>query len=258
MFVTKLVGLMYICIFFMDVMLAVGFSGSFFGLIFTFLVVSIIFILLVISRQPQNRYSLAFLTPGLPFIPTIAITVNIYLIFKLSILTLVRFCLWMTLGLIMYFYYGITNSSLEDPSDEIELTVDQSYITPQKVPKRLKGILGNPFNGLFFRPQFNGRNSSNKQDPCAVWENRHGYENKMAEEEWRTNENSNWSSYNYNSGWNDQNQTINYNTEPTYITTTTRQQPPQSTQSARPNNNQKKDGFSSLFVAETSFPSWED
>lgn len=70
------------------------------------------------------------------------------------------------------------------------------------------------------------------------------------------NENSNnWSSYNYNSGWNDQNQTISYNTEPTYITTTTRQQPPQSTQS-RPN--QKKDGFSSLFVAETSFPSWED
>lgn len=133
MFVTKLVGLMYLCIFFMDLMLAVGFSGSFFGLIFIFLVVSIIFILLVISRQPQNRYSLVFLTPGLPFIPTIAITVNIYLIFKLSILTLVRFCLWMTLGLIMYFYYGITNSSLEDPVEEIELTVDQSYITPQKV-----------------------------------------------------------------------------------------------------------------------------
>lgn len=80
----------------------------------------------------------------------------------------------------------------------------------------------------------------------------------MADDEWRMKENSNnWSSYNCNSGWNDQNQnqTINYNTEPTYITTTTRQQPPQSTQS-RPN--QKKDGFSSLFVAETSFPSWED
>lgn len=38
-----------------------------------------------------HRYALAFLTPGLPFIPTIAITVNVYLIFKLSILTLVRF-----------------------------------------------------------------------------------------------------------------------------------------------------------------------
>lgn len=133
MFVTKLVGLMYICIFCMDVMLAVGFSGSFFSLFFIFLVLSIIFILLVISRQPSNRYSLAFLTPGLPFIPTIAITVNIYLIFKLSILTLVRFTLWMSLGLIMYFYYGITNSTLENPSEEIELTVDHSFTTPEKV-----------------------------------------------------------------------------------------------------------------------------
>ena len=124
---------MYICIFVMDVMLAIGFSGSFFILIFIFLVLSILFILLVISRQPSNRYSLAFLTPGLPFIPTIAITVNIYLIFKLSILTLVRFCLWMTLGLIMYFYYGISNSLLENANEEIELTVDTHYVTADKV-----------------------------------------------------------------------------------------------------------------------------
>jgi solute carrier family 7 (cationic amino acid transporter), member 14 len=77
------------------------------------------------------RYALAFLTPGLPFIPTIAITVNIYLIFKLSILTLVRFTVWMTLGLIMYFYYGITHSSLENPAEEIELTVDEKFLSAQ-------------------------------------------------------------------------------------------------------------------------------
>ena len=66
-----------------------------------------------------------FMTPGLPFVPAVAITVNIYLIFKLSILTLVRFTIWMTLGFIMYFYYGITNSTLEegDGDQNIELTV---------------------------------------------------------------------------------------------------------------------------------------
>lgn len=67
-----------------------------------------------------------FMTPGLPFTPVVAITVNIYLIFKLSILTLVRFTIWMTLGFIMYFYYGIKNSSLEEGVDgdqNIELTV---------------------------------------------------------------------------------------------------------------------------------------
>ena len=44
------------------------------------------------------RSKLMFKTPGLPFVPAIAVTVNIYLIFKLSILTLVRFTFWMTIG----------------------------------------------------------------------------------------------------------------------------------------------------------------
>lgn len=66
-----------------------------------------------------------FMTPGLPFVPAVAITVNIYLILKLSILTLVRFTIWMTLGFIMYFYYGIKNSTLEEGEGDqnIELTV---------------------------------------------------------------------------------------------------------------------------------------
>lgn len=66
-----------------------------------------------------------FMTPGLPFVPAVAIIVNIYLIFKLSILTLVRFTIWMTLGFIMYFYYGIKNSTLEEGEGDqnIELTV---------------------------------------------------------------------------------------------------------------------------------------
>jgi hypothetical protein len=96
----------------------------------------------------------------------------------------------------------------------------------------------------FFQP--NERRSEKK----AVWEDRHGYQNKMAEDEW-----TNGSSWNGGYGWNEQNPSINYNTQPTYITQTTRQQPNQ-----RPNHRSspKKDGFSSLFVAETSFPSWED
>lgn len=80
----------------------------------------------------------------------------------------------------------------------------------------------------------------------------------MADEEWTNNGGAtNWSTYNSNSGWNDQNPspTINYNTQPTYVTQTSRQQP-QPPQHHRPAP--KKDGFSSLFIAETSFPSWED
>lgn len=75
------------------------------------------------------RYALAFLTPGLPFVPAIAIVVNIYLIFKLNILTLVRFVTWMTIGFVVYFYYGINHSTLENPTEEIELKVDDTYVT---------------------------------------------------------------------------------------------------------------------------------
>lgn len=74
----------------------------------------------------------------------------------------------------------------------------------------------------------------------------------MAEDDWATNENKN--NWKYNTAWSEQNTTINYNTQPTYVTQTSRQQPRE--QPPRPPP--KKDGFSSLFVAETSFPSWED
>ncbi|KAI8122878.1 putative cationic amino acid transporter [Lucilia cuprina] len=127
MYVTKLVGIMFGLIFFLDLFAAIGWSGGFAAFIYFILFIGIFVILLIISRQPQNRYALAFLTPGLPFIPAIAIAVNIYLIFKLSILTLVRFTIWMSLGFVMYFYYGITHSTLEQTSDEMELRVDKDY-----------------------------------------------------------------------------------------------------------------------------------
>ncbi|KAJ6634734.1 putative cationic amino acid transporter, partial [Pseudolycoriella hygida] len=161
MHVTKLVGVMFLLIFLLDLLAAIGVGGTFAGLILTSLVIGIFVILLIISRQPQNRYALAFLTPGLPFIPTIAIT--------LSILTLVRFTIWMTLGLIMYFYYGITHSTLENPSEEIELAVDQTRLQPPSA-------------------------NSDHHQTTAVWD-RHGYENKMADDSWsQSNFGSNWTS----------------------------------------------------------------
>ncbi|XP_026479827.1 cationic amino acid transporter 3 [Ctenocephalides felis] len=112
MYVVKLVGIMFGLIFIMDLTAAAG-SGTFAITVITLTSFAIIAILILISKQPQNRHALPFLTPGLPVVPTIAVLVNIYLIMKLSILTLVRFTVWMSLGIIMYFYYGISNSNLE-------------------------------------------------------------------------------------------------------------------------------------------------
>lgn len=210
---------------------------------------------------------MAFLTPGLPFIPAIAITVNIYLIFKLSILTLVRFTVWMSLGLIMYFYYGITHSLMENAQEEIELTVDQMHLAP---------------------PQHKANTSNNhysNQTPTAVWD-RHGYENKMAEDSWTTaatvTNNYSTNSWDINETWNDsattridQPATTAAGTKkpaipsrtgvPSSSSTSTSQSqkrpppPPRpSPREATAQSSQPKAGFSGIFIDETQFPSWDD
>ncbi|KAG5327532.1 S7A14 protein, partial [Pseudoatta argentina] len=115
-YVMKLVGILYVLILIFDLIIVCGMGnmGTFTTILLFLFLFTIIGILLVISRKPQNRSSVMFMTPGLPFVPAIAVTVNIYLIFKLSILTLIRFTVWMILGFIMYFQYGIKNSSLEE------------------------------------------------------------------------------------------------------------------------------------------------
>ncbi|XP_014257026.1 probable cationic amino acid transporter [Cimex lectularius] len=140
--VMKLVGLLYLLILLFDLTIVCGMDSD--SVIVTLLVCTllpaIIAVLLLISRKPQNRKTLVFMTPGLPFVPAIAVMVNIYLIFKLSILTLVRFTVWMTLGILVYFYYGIKHSSLEPNSQggdgeagdmEMSTAVPQDWASPQ-------------------------------------------------------------------------------------------------------------------------------
>ncbi|XP_076652987.1 solute carrier family 7 member 14 [Halictus rubicundus] len=144
-YVMKLVGILYLLIVIFDLIIVCGMGnmGTFTTIIMFVFLFAIIGVLLAISRKPQNRNSMMFMTPGLPFVPAIAVTVNIYLIFKLSILTLVRFTVWMILGFIMYFYYGIKHSSLEEASGSenleentaagnIELTVTDTHRQQQQ------------------------------------------------------------------------------------------------------------------------------
>lgn len=188
-----------------------------------------------------HRYALAFLTPALPFVPTVAITVNIYLIFKLSILTLVRFTIWMTLGLIMYFYYGITHSTLENPSEEIELTVDQS------AQRSDAGAAGST--------------SQQQQPQSAVWD-RHGYENKMADDDWSQSQftGSSWSNARHaptgpaaaegtSQAWGS---ATKASTKPASEGRDKRQS------SAAPAQAGPVPGGFGIFVDETQFPTWDD
>ncbi|XP_046689362.1 probable cationic amino acid transporter [Silurus meridionalis] len=88
-----------------------------------FIITVIIFmagLIVLILQQPQSTKRLPYMAPFVPFVPTAAILVNIYLMLKLSCITWVRFVVWCFIGVMIYFGYGMWNSSLELSAREEE------------------------------------------------------------------------------------------------------------------------------------------
>ncbi|KAK3531305.1 hypothetical protein QTP70_016277, partial [Hemibagrus guttatus] len=66
---------------------------------------------LVIWRQPESKTKLSFKVPLLPFLPVLSMFINVYLMMQLDKGTWMRFAIWMAIGFIIYFAYGIRNST---------------------------------------------------------------------------------------------------------------------------------------------------
>lgn len=82
------------------------------GLLLAFLLVTILRYVLILKQLPTNKQANYFQTPFMPFTPIISITINVYLMLNLSYMTWLRFAAWLSLGLFIYFTYGIRNSTL--------------------------------------------------------------------------------------------------------------------------------------------------
>uniref|UniRef100_A0A452HYG2 Cationic amino acid transporter C-terminal domain-containing protein n=1 Tax=Gopherus agassizii TaxID=38772 RepID=A0A452HYG2_9SAUR len=85
---------------------------------------------LIIWRQPESKTKLSFKVPLLPLLPILSIFVNVYLMMQLDKGTWIRFAVWMFLGFIIYFAYGMghsmeaTDSAPPDSERNIDLTSD--------------------------------------------------------------------------------------------------------------------------------------
>ncbi|KAK1168624.1 putative cationic amino acid transporter [Acipenser oxyrinchus oxyrinchus] len=82
-------------------------------LLVVLMVVLICALVFVILQQPENPKKLPYMAPCVPFVPVFAMLVNIYLMLKLSGITWIRFAVWCFIGMLIYFGYGIWNSTLE-------------------------------------------------------------------------------------------------------------------------------------------------
>ncbi|XP_062534136.1 cationic amino acid transporter 2-like [Armigeres subalbatus] len=81
-------------------------------MILTILAMAILVLFLVIACQPAEESKLTFKVPLIPFVPMLSVLVNIYLMFQLDINTWISFSIWLMVGFLIYFTYGIRHSAL--------------------------------------------------------------------------------------------------------------------------------------------------
>lgn len=99
------------------------------GTLFAFVLVCVGVIILRYKDPERHR---PFKCPLVPIIPALGTITCIYLMIQLPLLTWIRFVYWLLLGLLIYFIYGVRNSSLnkEKIAFGISLKTNLKFLIP--------------------------------------------------------------------------------------------------------------------------------
>ncbi len=64
--------------------------------------------------------------PGGNFIPVLGVVFSVYLMVNLTVMTWVRFLVWLDLGMVIYWFYGRTHSQLANKAEAAARSTTES------------------------------------------------------------------------------------------------------------------------------------
>jgi basic amino acid/polyamine antiporter, APA family len=94
------------------------------GTLFAFVVVSLAVIILRVKRPEARR---PFKVPGGHVVPVLGVLFCVYLMVSLSVMTWVRFLVWLDAGMVIYWFYGRTHSPLADAREAAARSGSESF-----------------------------------------------------------------------------------------------------------------------------------
>lgn len=87
----------------------------------------------LLFTQETVNVSESFSTPLVPLVPLLGITCNVFMMANLGYATWIRLVVWLIIGVLFYFLYGIRNSKLAETTEVVQPEEQQEEIELEEI-----------------------------------------------------------------------------------------------------------------------------